>query len=84
MNGHFQKFGKAYLVGTLFVIIQVFTAIVGEFGDLKPEELAKFTGFQWFIHWSEVIVSAGTVTLAFLNQSASKSQTPPTTTIPPP
>jgi hypothetical protein len=75
---HMQRFGRAYLVGALFVIVNVFTAIVGEFSDIKPEDIAKFTTFQWFLHWSAVIVSAGTVILAFLNQSVPHS--PVTTT----
>jgi hypothetical protein len=70
---HMQRFGRAYLIGTLFVVVNVCTAITGEFEDIKPEDLAKFTNFQWFLHWTAVVVSAGTVVLAFLNQSVPHS-----------
>lgn len=73
---HMQKFGRAYLIGALFVFVQVLSAIVGEFGGMKPEEIASMTHFEWFTHWCAVGVSAGTVVLAFLNKSA--QATPPT------
>ena len=70
---HLQQFGRAYIVGFLFVIVQVFTAIVGEFEGVKPEEMKTWSTFTWFIHWSEVIVSAGTVVLAFTNKTVSNA-----------
>ena len=48
---------------------------------MKPEDLAKMTDFQWFIHWSAVIVSAGTVILAFLSKAGQGE--PGTATQPP-
>jgi choline-glycine betaine transporter len=81
---HMERFGRAYLVGALFVLVSVANAIYGEFGEIKPDELNGFTRFQWFLHWDSVVVAAGTVILAFLNQSmphTPPAENPPTKTI---
>lgn len=76
MTSHLQRFGRAYLVGGLFVLVQVVTSIGGEFGSMTAQEIDAQTRFQWFLHWCAVIASSGTVILAFLSKSAQGN--PPT------
>ena len=81
MGSHMQRFGKAYLVGGLFVLVTVANAIYGEFSGVKQEDMQAWSKFTWFLHWDSVVVAAGTVVLAFLNKSGQGN--PPTQELPP-
>jgi hypothetical protein len=78
---HWQRYGRAYLIGFVFFVVTVGTAFVSEFENMTAAQEAAMTRIQWAVAFMSVAVQAGTNLLAFLNQSAAKQ---PTTTPPPP
>jgi hypothetical protein len=77
---HWQKYGRSYLIGFLFVTVAVATAFVGEFENMTAAQIQGMTRLQWAVAYSQVIISAGTTILAFLNQTIARAGQP----VPPP
>ena len=77
---HWAKYGRAYLVGFVFFVVQNAIAVNAVFGSLTPEQLAALTCRSALILWSKVAAMAGTVLLAFLNQSGAPKPIPVTVT----
>jgi hypothetical protein len=73
---HWQKYGRSYLIGSLFITVAVATAFVGEFENMTPAQIAAMTKLQWAVAYAQVIISAGTTILAFLNQTIARAGQP--------
>lgn len=80
---HWQKYGRAYLIGLVFFVVTVGTAFVTEFENMTAAQEAAMTRIQWAVAYCSVAVQAGTTLLAFLNQSAAKQPTNPPVNQPP-
>ena len=74
---HWQKYGKSYLFGLLFVVLTLLEAFLGEFGNLAPHATDQWTRLQWCVAYATVGANAITVILAFLNPTYEKAGTPP-------
>ena len=74
---HWQKYGRAYAIGFIFVFVAVGNAFVSEFENMTAAQEQAMTSMQWAVSYASVLVSAGTTILAFLNQSAAKNPPEP-------
>lgn len=74
------KYGRAWLVGAFFFIVTNCEAIDDVFGKFTPAELAALTHPQIAILCFRVLAMAGTVILAYLNQTVARAGQP----LPPP
>lgn len=72
---HWQKYARAYLIGAVFILVTVGTAISGEFANVTDTQVASMSHFRWFLAIVNIVVSVGTTLLAFFNRSAQGKQT---------
>jgi|GEM_PF-5924202 hypothetical protein len=70
------KYGRAYLVGALFFVVTNAEAIDDVFGKFTPAELAALTTGQIVILSIRVLAMAGTVLLAYVNQTVARAGQP--------
>lgn len=67
---HWEKYCRAYLIGFIFLIVTVGTAIIGEFSNATDAQIAAMSRFRWFMAIVNIAVAVGTNLLAFFNRSA--------------
>lgn len=75
-----MKYGRAYLVGAVFFVVTNAQAIDAVFGKFTPAELTALTTGQIMLLCFRVLAIAGTVILAYLNQTVARAGQP----LPPP
>lgn len=69
--GHFSRFGEAYFVGVLFLILQLAIGFQTQSVSLMGKVL---TALDWWHLWSAVLVSALPTMLAFMNSSVARGR----------
>jgi len=77
------KYGRAWLVGAVFFAVTNAQAIDAVFGKFSPAELAALSTGQITLLLFRVLAMAGTVILAYLNQTVARAGQPLPTYIPP-
>ena len=75
-----MKYGRAWLVGIVFFVVTNAKAVDDVFGKLTPAELSSLTKGQIAIMCIRCLALAGTVILAYLNQTVARAGQP----LPPP
>jgi hypothetical protein len=74
---NFQKYGRAYLIGFVFLVVTNAEAINAVFGQLSAQELSALSRGQIILLSVKVLALAGTNLLAYLNQTVARAGQPP-------
>jgi hypothetical protein len=67
---HFNRFGAAYIRGTLYAIIAFLAAFNAEFDGLKElpsDRLATLTWMFWVLAWSKILGATAVTMRAFFD-----------------
>lgn len=71
-----RVYAGTYLIAGLFVFITLLQSFVAQFNEFKeftPAQLSAVTNIKWIFATANMLISAGVVILAFLNQSLARA-----------